>query len=181
MIRRPPRSTLFPYTTLFRSPHRSAHRRSRRAVGSAGRWPASGRSEEHTSELQSRENLVCRLLHEKKKKIFNLVLILEKEVTQFQAGAMQPSADGADLHFQQLGHVFELFFFFNDTATTEIYTLSLHDALPICGADRVVPFRAHVRQEVPHPVAVADRKSTRLNSSHVTISYAVFCLKKKKN
>src|SRR5574337_429571 len=92
MIRRPPRSTLFPYTTLFRScrsdvllpiqpgeTHPSARTRSR--------------SEEHTSELQSPLNLVCRLLLEKKKYI--------------------------------------IFFFFNDTATTEIYTLSLHDALPI--------------------------------------------------
>src|SRR5438445_10942981 len=77
------------------------------------------------------------------------------------------------------------FFFFNDTATTEIYTLSLHDALPIsrtgarslpyartvvCG--RSAPTRARVGAE--------DRKSTRLNSSHANISYAVFCLKKKK-
>src|SRR6266511_4692988 len=65
MIRRPPRSTLFPYTTLFRS--RPAHRADRSGVRpslKARRWP---RSEEHTSELQSRENLVCRLLLEKKK------------------------------------------------------------------------------------------------------------------
>src|SRR6266480_5490227 len=75
------------------------------------------------------------------------------------------------------------FFFFNDTATTEIYTLSLHDALPIrpplgprgrwCGR----------RCSSPGPCGPAcrpDRKSTRLNSSHMSISYAVFCLKKKK-
>src|SRR2546429_2877811 len=74
MIRRPPRSTLFPYTTLFRS-HSPAARRpgSRRAPGRAGRpvpaCASSGsRSEEHTSELQSRLHLVCRLLLEKKKK-----------------------------------------------------------------------------------------------------------------
>src|SRR5215203_7101545 len=65
MIRRPPRSTLFPYTTLFRSsvsrtPHRTRPGRSRR--------PQHGRSEEHTSELQSRQYLVCRLLLEKKKR-----------------------------------------------------------------------------------------------------------------
>src|SRR3989337_3787512 len=70
-----------------------------------------------------------------------------------------------------------LFFFFNDTATTEIYTLSLHDALPISqqlahGLDAPRPFRKHDRQRL-------DRKSTRLNSSHGSISYAVFCLKKK--
>src|SRR2546430_13531601 len=73
------------------------------------------------------------------------------------------------------------FFFFNDTATTEIYTLSLHDALPIYpgkghgGADR--RFRQALRRQGER---LADRKSTRLNSSHSQISYAVFCLKKKK-
>src|SRR5436309_6458525 len=69
MIRRPPRSTLFPYTTLFRSPSRPA--RSSGTTAARARGPTSGsrRSEEHTSELQSRENLVCRLLLEKKKKI----------------------------------------------------------------------------------------------------------------
>src|SRR5262245_65671920 len=80
-------------------------------------------------------------------------------------------------------------FFFNDTATTEIYTLSLHDALPIspgsgtrrrrcwcrwpCGGSRP---RSSRRRSPPG----GDRKSTRLNSSHLGISYAVFCLKKKK-
>src|SRR3712207_7418932 len=104
-------------------------------------------------------------------------------------------------------------FFFNDTATTEIYTLSLHDALPISAAERalndphpggamsirrnrarrvariwargaaafsaamlVATFWANSRGEVS-----PDRKSTRLNSSHANISYAVFCLKKKKH
>src|SRR6202050_3839984 len=82
-------------------------------------------------------------------------------------------------HARPNGRSFSCYFFFNDTATTEIYTLSLHDALPI----------------LPHPSRVAsshsgstpswvkvksqDRKSTRLNSSHGSISYAVFCLKKK--
>src|SRR5476649_432792 len=75
--------------------------------------------------------------------------------------------------------VFSFFFFFNDTATTEIYTLSLHDALPIL-------FFVGVRVRFEDDSAaghsrVADRKSTRLNSSHTVISYAVFCLKKKKN
>src|SRR5690348_18118007 len=97
------------------------------------------------------------------------------------------------------------FFFFNDTATTEIYTLSLHDALPIL-CSFISPFRAErsmvrelVEQEefievfVDTPIEqciardpkglyrrALDRKSTRLNSSHPSISYAVFCLKKKK-
>src|SRR5258708_15238929 len=70
-------------------------------------------------------------------------------------------------------------FFFNDTATTEIYTLSLHDALPIS----LEGVRTHGRETALHsrPPArwCADRKSTRLNSSHQIISYAVFCLKKK--
>src|SRR2546430_17207433 len=87
---------------------------------------------------------------------------------------------------------FLFFFFFNDTATTEIYTLSLHDALPIwhqigrigdLGHEGAV--LAQRRRELePGPgrpvVEYPDRKSTRLNSSHSQISYAVFCLKKKK-
>src|SRR2546430_11820041 len=80
-----------------------------------------------------------------------------------------------------------IFFFFNDTATTEIYTLSLHDALPICDDWRVqrLPF-AEARSAAASGSEAAvlgpsaeDRKSTRLNSSHSQISYAVFCLKKK--
>src|SRR5215510_14496932 len=96
MIRRPPRSTLFPYSTLFRSPPRG----SGLPAACRGRALRRGwRSEEHTSELQSRGHLVCRLLLEKKK----MKVIIE----------------------------YTSFFFFNDTATTEIYTLSLLDALPI--------------------------------------------------
>src|SRR3712207_8648796 len=96
-----------------------------------------------------------------------------------------------------------MIFFFNDTATTEIYTLSLHDALPICPESLLARQRA-ARARQPHRGRVAlqarrrarpelrarlrgplralrqlDRKSTRLNSSHANISYAVFCLKKK--
>src|SRR2546422_5169944 len=86
-----------------------------------------------------------------------------------------------------------LFFFFNDTATTEIYTLSLHDALPIWGVGRDRRVRGMLHPDldragdrIRHGPRVAparrptDRKSTRLNSSHGYISYAVFCLKKKK-
>src|SRR2546429_3536083 len=75
------------------------------------------------------------------------------------------------------------FFFFNDTATTEIYTLSLHDALPIYYLPQRVRFRLEQRRFRAHLdrfVLRPDRKSTRLNSSHGYISYAVFCLKKKK-
>src|SRR6266513_5361565 len=69
------------------------------------------------------------------------------------------------------------FFFFNDTATTEIYTLSLHDALPIGPRRRIA--RACPAGPGPSCRRAQDRKSTRLNSSHVSISYAVFRLKKK--
>src|SRR5258708_36852925 len=86
------------------------------------------------------------------------------------------------------------FFFFNDTATTEIYTLSLHDALPILGEQEF--YASHSLMNTPtrcpscraarkgqsggsYGSARGDRKSTRLNSSHQIISYAVFCLKKK--
>src|SRR2546422_2094203 len=85
---------------------------------------------------------------------------------------------------------FRAFFFFNDTATTEIYTLSLHDALPIwtsfyiddagSGAAVTRPERAGLDVDGFDGVGREDRKSTRLNSSHGYISYAVFCLKKKK-
>src|SRR6266487_4990589 len=67
-------------------------------------------------------------------------------------------------------------FFFNDTATTEIYTLSLHDALPIWTAFKC---RRSPSTRTPRCPRLLDRKSTRLNSSHPSISYAVFCLKKK--
>src|SRR6202040_2299146 len=70
------------------------------------------------------------------------------------------------------------FFFFNDTATTEIYTLSLHDALPIWCREARPRSRACRNRSGCAPWSV-DRKSTRLNSSHPSISYAVFCLKKK--
>src|SRR6266542_4871823 len=69
------------------------------------------------------------------------------------------------------------FFFFNATATTEIYTLSLHDALPISPRPCRCPWPD---RGPPEPAPRRDRKSTRLNSSHGSISYAVFCLKKKK-
>src|SRR2546430_17668330 len=78
------------------------------------------------------------------------------------------------------------FFFFNDTATTEIYTLSLHDALPISYSPRPSIWSTTVCAAI-WPIFTSgcltveiDRKSTRLNSSHSQISYAVFCLKKKK-
>src|SRR5687768_18441153 len=92
------------------------------------------------------------------------------------------------LHSYYTGIIVYYFFFFNDTATTEIYTLSLHDALPISPAFEVAlrlgAICAGIEQhaEVENVLKIyRDRKSTRLNSSHGYISYAVFCLKKKKN
>src|SRR2546427_5013931 len=87
---------------------------------------------------------------------------------------------------------FLCFFFFNDTATTEIYTLSLHDALPICipadnpfygsaSSENRAIWATGLRNPFTFTFKPGDRKSTRLNSSHSQISYAVFCLKKKKN
>src|SRR5258708_26967857 len=76
-----------------------------------------------------------------------------------------------------------MIFFFNDTATTEIYTLSLHDALPIfpSPSDRsTAPSCSSLTRSSSAMNSSVDRKSTRLNSSHQIISYAVFCLKKKK-
>src|SRR5256885_8339905 len=86
------------------------------------------------------------------------------------------------------------FFFFNDTATTEIYTLSLHDALPISNPEQIRiakqleeyggvlvqgPPGTGKTHTIGNLIGHLDRKSTRLNSSHLVISYAVFCLKKK--
>src|ERR1022692_4109117 len=135
MIRRPPRSTLFPYTTLFRS--EEAPKRLSEEVGHRDglRW----RSEEHTSELQSPCNLVCRLLLEKKKK--KTTLRAPRLTKHNTVKAMRPqqltrvSMPGHE-HYQlspddPVCMLCFFFFFFNDTATTEIYTLSLHDALPI--------------------------------------------------
>src|SRR5688572_31006475 len=92
-----------------------------------------------------------------------------------------------------LSPLLRFFFFFNDTATTEIYTLSLHDALPISYnqlgyayrflenyAKAEETFKKYIQVIPDDPNPYEDRKSTRLNSSHSQISYAVFCLKKKK-
>src|SRR6266850_1751970 len=134
MIRRPPRSTLFPYTTLFRSDI----------------WPSLVglpsevttvtaeivRSEEHTSELQSPCNLVCRLLLEKKKMRIVCRRTVKRPLLLFfpqmcvKPRKLNVSGFPSPRCFRFSAANFS-FFFFNDTATTEIYTLSLHDALPI--------------------------------------------------
>src|SRR6266487_193856 len=130
MIRRPPRSTLFPYTTLFRSRRLLFHRRVRSQHHQKAR-AHTARSEEHTSELQSPVHLVCRLLLEKKNDV------------DVDPAAAAPAAAGSADEFQvhavptpvSYGGMpaprFWQILFFNATATTEIYALSLHDALPI--------------------------------------------------
>src|SRR6266516_610448 len=122
MIRRPPRSTLFPYTTLFRSTSANMRSVPIRSIPGLPFASSASRSEEHTSELQSPYDLVCRLLLEKKK------LGLTAKSCSLRAGRSHcprrrnrsPQPHSAERHF-----------FSNATPTTEIYTLSLHDALPI--------------------------------------------------
>src|SRR4029434_3219291 len=138
MIRRQPRSTLFPYTTLFRSLHWTLPLHwIFRANSIALRDVA--RSEEHTSELQSHLNLVCRLLLEKQT---NTPTHTDSHTptaynTHMRAATTRVAQTTHVLHTPRQpsnhprSHVFSVSFFFNDTATTEIYTLSLHDALPI--------------------------------------------------
>src|SRR5690349_12493972 len=136
------------------------------------------RSEEHTSELQSRRDLVCRLLLEKKKPRVGAPRCSRKRSLRHRS---VPSCRNM-----------RRILFRDHTATPEIYTLSLHDALPIyvsLSAAGMTASFAGVLQARSSPAPSggtcrrddgrADRKSTRLNSSHVEISYAVFCLKKK--
>src|SRR5215467_8682870 len=137
MIRRPPRSTLFPYTTLFRS--------SLLPVSTRGfpAWPSpivrrqQRRSEEHTSELQSPCNIVCRLLLEKKKLFGSNCRPLNHKNPVGLRYYIRVDLPLFLVAIKYQALCFYVFFFFNDTATTEIYTLSLHDALPISSARRV--------------------------------------------
>src|SRR6266849_4922756 len=184
MIRRPPRSTLFPYTTLFRS---------RRLDQPAADVPRPARlhdgverlrSEEHTSELQSRVDLVCRLLLEKKNdghgdfgRVVNTQHCLDGKLL-FDPLHVVECEGVPPLRNIRADH---LVFFFNAPAPTEIYTLSLHDALPIATPASHLDVTAAPRIATGQFVAGnpwgGDRKSTRLNSSHEGSSYAVFCLK----
>src|SRR2546426_465272 len=189
MIRRPPRSTLFPYTTLFRSRVSNARNCFASLIlgayqvaldrvdrgGDFLHWsplPLEDhlRSEEHTSELQSPCNLVCRLLLEKKKK-------LKKQVADLLSRNMLYACCFVIATY--LTSSFS-FFFFNDTATTEIYTLSLHDALPIsreqCAElfrqphSRRVPGRSRPRRpgrRFPPLVAAAAGRSSEIGRAHV--------------
>src|SRR5215203_2645475 len=186
MIRRPPRSTLFPYTTLFRSPcRRAAEPRPRPSARTA---PGHG-DRKSTRLNSSHANISYAVFCLKKKKRPNVdnrqqLYTYSDADTNTYAHTNTSGNSVAYLH-SDLSHLvgrIDIFrFFFNDTATTEIYTLSLHDALPIL---RSRPSSHSPRRRAAAspagPAAPQDRKSTRLNSSHANISYAVFCLKKKK-
>src|SRR6266581_3539491 len=157
MIRRPPRSTLFPYTTLFRSSAAPARPRARRLAPGTAR--PGRRSEEHTSELQSPVHLVCRLLLEKKKitkRSGNQLLPSTHNVYSSPFSCKRnpyascPSIVLLPIRCASCSRTLCIFFF-NATATPEIYTLSLHDALPISHADGpgLVPGAArHLLREV---------------------------------
>src|SRR6266536_2021676 len=184
MIRRPPRSTLFPYTTLFRSRDRGVV-----PLVQVGPWNEASRTPDRKStRLNSSHEWISYAVFclKKKKKKNESVRKEKKKKKKKNKKKINNTLNSLCIFFpfvflflSPLPYSFSLFFFFfNDTATTEIYTLSLHDALPIFldlvdrdGVER------HHRDDL---LGEEDRKSTRLNSSHEWISYAVFCLKKKK-
>src|SRR5579864_4915875 len=164
MIRRPPRSTLFPYTTLFRSVQ-------------AGELFVARRGQKTDGAAYVPQDRKSTRLNSSHMSISYAVFCLKKK---------KPDLAGRGLSLTQLTRAIRqpwcvMSFFFNDTATTEIYTLSLHDALPILvfTSECVCPLTIASTGSVSRCASV-DRKSTRLNSSHMSISYAVFCLKKKK-
>src|SRR5215204_1014289 len=184
MIRRPPRSTLFPYTTLFRS-RATVPPRARCLAGSCGPVPPRDRK---STRLNSSHTVISYAVFCLKKKkgsasgpslhtgsnnghtswSYQFNRLREPRLAQYNSISSRDMCNLSTAYY----------FFFNDTATTEIYTLSLHDALPI--------YLRHNNRRCtlglcPCDVLTQiDRKSTRLNSSHTVISYAVFCLKKKK-
>src|ERR1039457_6805966 len=187
MIRRPPRSTLFPYTTLFRCGNGARPDRQFQFRGGNGTTEQLPRSEEHTSELQSPCNLGCRLLLEKKTTscVWSGHAPLAHFVPHCVASASRLSGCLAwrerALRCERVKKGDAMMrIFFNDTATPEIYTLSLHDTLPISwymGRANARPRVIRGTRTAPLPL-LPDRKSTRLNSSHLVILYAVFCLQK---
>src|SRR6266513_397181 len=189
MIRRPPRSTLFPYTTLFRSPatptisprRRSLHWPRPAAPSAAGDRKSTRLNSSHVSISYA---VFC--LKTKKVAVSPVHVSVVDCVGKSEWRAPVAPIKGVTpvvpppVRRSPKHSYCSLLFFFNDTATTEIYTLSLHDALPISA-------RSSRSYRYCRLVCVSgdrrpggDRKSTRLNSSHVSISYAVFCLKKKK-
>src|SRR3982751_4583296 len=176
MIRRPPRSTLFPYTTLFRSgiepKKRAAHMREAADLV-LHEW--GGRSEEHTSELQSRSDLVCRLLLEK-----NKPTILRRSRSRRCRRASRTQASSRTAMNPSLRRRWRVFFlmirrpprstlFPYTTLFRSLWAKSLTRSLWKSLESGREGFALRSRK-------CPDRKSTRLNSSHDQISYAVFCL-----
>src|SRR5471030_259404 len=164
MIRRPPRSTLFPYTTLFRSlEYKNGNTFGTVAFTSYGLfwW----RSEEHTSELQSLRHLVCRLLLEK------------KSISSIARRASRSRPRPASRFAKPC--LITAFFFLMirrpPRSTLFPYTTLFRSLLAL-----LAEFQRLLEGPLGDGHALQDRKSTRLNSSHLGISYAVFCLKKKK-
>src|SRR6516225_525709 len=185
MIRRQPRSTLFPYTTLFRS-------YSRRGRGSAGdqfcgRNSGFSREDRKSTRLNSSHMSISYAVFCLKKKRFvrGLPHCPAKSLDEigFSAAIWTDNAVQSVFDHEICGfnERLETFFFYNDTPPTDIYTLSLHDALPI--SQKRLSFRTSKLRWSSSTAPAGwtnsrDRKSTRLNSSHMSISYAVFCLKK---
>src|ERR1039457_6980122 len=122
MIRRPPRSTLFPYTTLFRSEHTSELQSPCNLVCRLLEFRRVLRSEEHTSELQSPCNLVCRLLIEKKQ---------EREIAVPHAAPRMPKGLTSKMLRARFATPSIIFFFFNEPATPNLNPFPLHAAFPI--------------------------------------------------
>src|SRR3954462_7558387 len=189
-MRRPPRSTLFPYPTLFRSGPSEGAEPIQAAACDIARArharPGKARSEEHTSELSHTIISYAVFCLKKKRERVDAGRghgLLERADCAGWAGPPRSTTPSRRARARIPSPVARAAaaaaFFFNDTATTEIYTLSLHDALPIFGIRSQGPLQLLQAFAQDDLVAARDRKSTRLNSSHTIISYAVFCLKKK--
>src|SRR3970282_1020123 len=186
MIRRPPRSTLFPYTTLFRSGQ--ARRRQRRGEERRRAHPrARPRPDRKSTRLNSSHITISYAVFCLKKNTIPRTQVRNVDGSRRMPHQTLRGTNVVRSSLSQCPHLnahnhlppnLLVIFFFNDTATTEIYTLSLHDALPICAIDCGQPHH-HQRSNRLAGRNQRDRKSTRLNSSHITISYAVFFLKKK--
>src|SRR5471032_1356794 len=178
MIRRPPRSTLFPYTTLFRSGSVFSNLRSPITLGNQTKHISKDRKSTRLNSSHITISYAVFCLKKKKKHQINRT---DGQKNLFQLDRLHLAFPFlCDYSTRDQAAPFN-FFFFNDTATTEIYTLSLHDALPIFGRHNSRERAQQFSTEVDKMRKLwGDRKSTRLNSSHITISYAVFCLKKKK-
>src|SRR5476649_896886 len=182
MIRRPPRSTLFPY-------RRSSDLRPRRPYDPTcptSFWTTCATTQDRKSTRLNSSHTVTSYavfcLKKKKSIVINFVAAKHRPRGRVQCTLIlvaRPVPLAVHRRRRRLHDFPRVFFFFNDTATTEIYTLSLHDALPISAI--CTEFRGERRWSfMLRRFRLRDRKSTRLNSSHTVISYAVFCLKKKK-